>query len=385
MQKIQTRYHGLDALRGIAMMLGIVLHAALPYAGSYTWENFSSIWPQDGDASFAIAVINHFIHSWRMPTFFILSGFFTHLVITKKSWQYWYQNRFIRIVLPLFIFSPLMAATLPSIFLYGFILSAFEKSFFEIFLSWEGYPFHLWFLWHLIIFAVVTFCIQMSNKIFHFLCSMLRLNFLITMIRKIKIILGNFFFDGVYPVPSIILLAFVSLWTAGELIENPLASGLFFVLGYRLYANEKLLETIHLHWRYYLILGSICFIFLLMLINMRNDFNDEDIRWILYVLTVVSTNIFLSFGIIGFFMNQCSEYNKYLKFIADSSYWVYLVHLPVVTLITFAMFPLNILAEIKFILAITLTSVICLGTYKLCVRSTIMGLLLNGRTYPFRN
>ena len=25
------RYHGLDALRGIAMLLGIVLHAALPY------------------------------------------------------------------------------------------------------------------------------------------------------------------------------------------------------------------------------------------------------------------------------------------------------------------------------------------------------------------
>ncbi|SVE32043.1 uncharacterized protein METZ01_LOCUS484897, partial [marine metagenome] len=29
-QEHSTRYHGLDALRGMAMLLGIVLHAALP-------------------------------------------------------------------------------------------------------------------------------------------------------------------------------------------------------------------------------------------------------------------------------------------------------------------------------------------------------------------
>ncbi len=68
-QESQTRYHGLDALRGIAMMLGIVLHAALPYVEPYTWDDFSTYWPQDSDASFVIAVINDFIHSWRMPTF----------------------------------------------------------------------------------------------------------------------------------------------------------------------------------------------------------------------------------------------------------------------------------------------------------------------------
>ena len=28
---LSVRYHGLDALRGISMLLGVVLHAALPY------------------------------------------------------------------------------------------------------------------------------------------------------------------------------------------------------------------------------------------------------------------------------------------------------------------------------------------------------------------
>ena len=88
-------------------------------------------------------------------------------------------------------------------------------------------------------------------------------------------------------------------------------------------------------------------------------------------------------------MSQESEIRHHgldaLRGIADSSYWIYLVHLPIVTFITFAMFQINVFAEIKFILAIFLTSIICLATYKLFVRSTIMGLLLNGKTYPFRN
>ena len=50
-----------------------------------------------------------------------------------------------------------------------------------------------------------------------------------------------------------------------------------------------------------------------------------------------------------------------------------------------AMFQIKVFAEIKFILAIFLTSIICLATYKLFVRSTIMGLLLNRKTYLFRN
>ena len=74
------RYHGLDALRGIAMLLGIVLHAALPYV-----PDIQDFWPADESSSTAIIAIFQFIHIWRMPLFFILSGFFAHLIINKTS------------------------------------------------------------------------------------------------------------------------------------------------------------------------------------------------------------------------------------------------------------------------------------------------------------
>ena len=59
------RYHGLDALRALAMAMGIVLHAALPY---FFTDGF---WPAD-DHSKPIKAIFEFIHIWRMPVFFIL-------------------------------------------------------------------------------------------------------------------------------------------------------------------------------------------------------------------------------------------------------------------------------------------------------------------------
>ena len=94
--------------------------------------------------------------------------------------------------------------------------------------------------------------------------------------------------------------------------------------------------------------------------------------------------VLFSYAFIGLVENRFGSYNAKLRFISDGSYWMYLIHLPIVTLITFLMFKLRIPIEIKFLTAITLTSVICLVTYKYVVRSTFIGILLNGRRYPLR-
>ena len=139
------RFHGLDALRGITMFLGIVIHAGLPYI-----PNVQEFWPTDETSSHIISAIFQFIHIWRMPLFFMLSGFFAHLIISKKSWRNWWGNRLLRIGLPVIVFSPLMSLTIPWIFSYG------RTGEFTFFYSNEGQPYHLWFLWHLMIFVILT-------------------------------------------------------------------------------------------------------------------------------------------------------------------------------------------------------------------------------------
>ena len=78
--QVSDRYHGLDALRGMSMLLGIVIHGALPYM-----PNVEAFWPADESSSNVINAIFQFIHTWRMSLFFILAGFFAKLVISRKS------------------------------------------------------------------------------------------------------------------------------------------------------------------------------------------------------------------------------------------------------------------------------------------------------------
>ena len=89
------RYHGLDGLRGFAMLLGIVLHGSLPYFSRI--NGFEFVWPADDDQSVLLALVFDFIHTWRMPTFFLMAGFFAHLVLERRSTSVFIVDRLKRI------------------------------------------------------------------------------------------------------------------------------------------------------------------------------------------------------------------------------------------------------------------------------------------------
>ena len=54
------------------MLLGIVLHGSLPYFSRIA--GIESIWPADDDQSVVLYLVFDWIHSWRMPAFFLLVG-----------------------------------------------------------------------------------------------------------------------------------------------------------------------------------------------------------------------------------------------------------------------------------------------------------------------
>lgn len=84
----------LDALRAFAMLLGIVLHASTSFYGS--------VWPvHDSRQSAAMPLLFVTIHGFRMPMFFLLSGFFTMLVFRRRGLQALLRERVRRVALPL--------------------------------------------------------------------------------------------------------------------------------------------------------------------------------------------------------------------------------------------------------------------------------------------
>jgi hypothetical protein len=91
-----ARRSDLDALRAAAMLLGIVLHATLSF--------FPSLWVvADSRQEPAFATIVSAIHGFRMPVFFVMSGFFSAMLL--RRWGRWglVKHRFRRVFLPLLL------------------------------------------------------------------------------------------------------------------------------------------------------------------------------------------------------------------------------------------------------------------------------------------
>jgi peptidoglycan/LPS O-acetylase OafA/YrhL len=73
-----------------------------------------------------------------------------------------------------------------------------------------------------------------------------------------------------------------------------------------------------------------------------------------------------------------------MRYIADSSYWVYLIHLPFTAIIPTFIWEFPLTAVVKFLIVLTTTILICLVSYHFLVGATFIGNFLNGRKYPIR-
>ena len=93
------RRHDLDALRAAAMLLGIALHAAITFM-----PMAAGGWPvQDVHQHAAFNWFMAAIHGFRMPLFFLISGFFTAMLWRKRGLKSLLWQRFRRIFLPLLL------------------------------------------------------------------------------------------------------------------------------------------------------------------------------------------------------------------------------------------------------------------------------------------
>ena len=150
------RFHDLDALRGVAMFLGIVLHS-----GVFLLPEALPIWPihdssATGDRTYLLMI--ECIHGFRMPVFFLLSGFFTALLWHRRGLQATARQRLRRIGIPL------VAACLTvlplSIWLLAVAADYQEPYDFPVWslpLVWVYSLGHLWFLWYLLLLLGVFF------------------------------------------------------------------------------------------------------------------------------------------------------------------------------------------------------------------------------------
>jgi hypothetical protein len=166
--------------------------------------------------------------------------------------------------------------------------------------------------------------------------------------------------------------------------------GLYYFGGWSLYGREKQLES----WCPYVwYIVAICLVFYVPYYFMMPVLELKDLvggiakqpYWItgLEALLTAYLSALLTVAAILLGQRYLSSKNAMLGFLADSSYWVYLLHLPIVLFLQTLLVPMPIPMWIKFAMVLIGTLVPCFVTYVVFVRYTPIGWLLHGkRSFP---
>ncbi len=220
------RFYSLDYLRAFALLMGVLLHVLMLF-----------LEPVDGsEPRLGASIIFIWIHTWRMPLFMLLSGFFTALSLANRDVGNYAVNRLIRLGAPLL--------------LLWSVIPAIDEGANELFkipelISWLFYdvPFtlrldHLWFLYYLLLFYGILLLLKsITPKIFSFIADY-KLN-----LSRVLILW----------LPIIILLSPLNKPTGGIFGEIPTTFGevnigsmlfmaSFFMIGIQIHKSSQFLE-----------------------------------------------------------------------------------------------------------------------------------------------
>jgi peptidoglycan/LPS O-acetylase OafA/YrhL len=90
------------------------------------------------------------------------------------------------------------------------------------------------------------------------------------------------------------------------------------------------------------------------------------------------------FGFTGLFLRYLERPVPWIRYISDSSYWLYLMHMPVILVFQIAVARTGLPPAVKMLVVLAASVPTLLASYHVFVRFTWVGAILNGRRYPVR-
>ena len=349
-----TRFHDLDALRGFAMLLGILLHAGAflvplefwPVHEAWAWETA----PEANVYAWILSVI----HGFRMPLFFLLSGFFTAMLWQSRGLQRLWRHRLKRLGVPLLAG---MFTVVPAIVW----LDTADFTPLDWSLAWLGGLHHLWFLWYLLLLAATFIAAVRLGLTFRHPAWWLLVP--LTVVPQYVMhepAFGPDTEDGLIP--------------AGRVFAYYAA---FFAFGVFFRQRDIAVRR----WWAVAIAPSLLLLLPVGVVLLYDEgFEYAGAPWVWAVAAVVQVGFawLMCFGSMGLFRWIFARERFGVRYLSDASYWLYLTHLPLVIAAQMLVvtWPINI--HLKFLLISVAIVAGLLAVYQVGVRYTMIGTVMNG-------
>lgn len=384
-----ARLDHLDAVRAFALLLGVVFHASLSFLPTYIGWAVTDL--STGAIMPAFLLVSH---SFRMELFFLIAGFFSHLTFHRRGLRSFLESRFVRLAVPFilgwFLLRPLVVSgwTLGGMSMRGDVelWTGFAQAFATLKTLPQGLftGSHLWFLYYL---AMLTVLVLVARALLMRTGPIGR-GLARGSDRLLAWMAASNLRGFLFVVPTAIALWFMRSWGMDTPDQSLLPHwpallvyGGFFSLGWMLHRTPEILSRLcRLSWsRTLLAVVSIGATIWLERVSTDPSHPQALLYRAGFVVTYAFTMWSLVLLSIGVFERLVRRQSAVVRYLADSSYWMYLIHLPIVLWLQIAVAELPGHWSLK-LTAISLATIgLCLLSYDLFVRSTIIGKILNGR------
>lgn len=369
---------GLDAVRAFAALGVILLHSCVPYL-QHPMPGLA--WPIRDSSSSTVDVVFWSIELFIMPLFLVVAGFFAWRTLQSRDEVALIKSRAKRLLRPL-LFGILVILPMD---LYAWVLGWVTEGIVAP-VKLKSLKFagsvdqnlwglsHLWFLQYLFLYVLAVGAFARLRKRFNSLSLSLNPGTLVAS----GLLIGTV---TLYLHPEVVwgfqhaFLPFSSKWVY---------SGLFFLLGATLAVHDAELDWLRANANRMIAPAAICALAALVLGRWHLAGGDNRLaEGTLAGLTCLSGGM-VSMSLIGVAVSRIHKTPLAIEYLAAASFWVYLVHHPVLGLVHTDLkwlFP-QMAPLTKTALAFTLSTLVSLLSYEAFVRCTGLGRWLGFNWQP---
>jgi hypothetical protein len=358
-----ARLYYLDWLRVLAMLGVFFFHNAMLFHELDDWHIKNST------TNIAATAYNAFTIQWGMPLFFILAGAGTFYALRVIRARQYALERTLRLVVPL-IFGWLVIVVPQAYYQAIFNGINLSGNIFELYVQYlKTLPdlewFHLWFLEQLFIFSIITLPLfvllgKVRENSISRIATIFEKPWVLLMILVLSLALVDTF---LYP---------SGFWGNRESGGwNIVSNALFYISGYLVFSNERVVEVIRKYgWITFVtgIIGMVCLVvFYIDVLTNLTDYYGTTEYIMSQFLQAISTWSWL-IVIISLASRYLTGTNKFLKYANSAVLPFYILHQTVIIVIGFYVIQWNSGVGIKYLTISTTSFVVIMILYEFLIR-----------------